>query len=231
MSVDERYLRDLLSYTQEQIAEGEAALETATGRTAHVIHYGLFEDAISAAGAARGLGDEDAAKELLARAARAAVEVFHTRQEALQHTGDDSGANAWTLIQGLYAALASGSAFAERELATLGPEDLDAVGFEISDTLRVLAEALLHAVRGENPAMIDVLDCGLSTASPDEGDRFWRSQSEVLRCLAADDESGATNAMAEVIAEVDREFGGDAEPERLLALPVLGLRVLLERSS
>lgn len=230
------------------LAEAEARIEADAARlredphgpNAQVVAYSTFGDMLAAAGLSRALEDEQRMRQHLAQAAQTAVEIFELTASATssittlpdgeeEEFVDTSATNPYTLVQGLYAALASNEEAAAKALADRDPRDLLSDQVAVSEPLLAVASAVVATIGGGQtpPSSAGALD----DEQPE--DRYWTTQLRVLALLAEGDRGGAEEALAavqEASAGYWRSSGDAGSPEALLGLPELGLRALIERS-
>jgi hypothetical protein len=243
---NEELLRGNLAAARERLDSlTGGSLPGKAGSLSPGLAYAAFDDALRAAGLARGLGEaEEALRPLLATAARAAVPVVRDNAgSAAEGEGegeeaelvDRSAANPWTLVRGLYAAAVSGERDAARALAAVPVADLRSGQVEASPALEAYAAALQRASAGDSPRGADAeLDAllGASGGSRGAGDRFWTRQAEALARVRAGDADGFRAALDRVREALAAEYAdaGPNDAERLLELPLLGLEALARRA-
>lgn len=237
---DETLLRGNLAAARERLASlTGGSLPGDAGSLSPGRAYAAFDDALRAAGFARGLGEGEAEiRPLLATAAQAAVPVVRDNAASAPAGEDEevdrSAANPWTLVRGLYAAAVVDDEEAARALAAVRIEDLRSEQVEASPALEAYAAALQRAFAGPSPRGADgELDELLRTYGKSRGDdRFWARQAEALARIRAGDEDGFRTAMDGVRAAFAAEFKGEGpnSAERLLELPILGLEALARRA-
>jgi hypothetical protein len=240
-ALNETLLRGNLAAARERLASLTGGpLPGKAGSLSPGLAYAAFDDALRAAGLARGLGEpEEEIRPLLAAAAHAAVPVLRdnagsaSREEA--EPVDRSAANPWTLVRALYAAAVSGAEDAARALAAVPVADLRSEQVEASPALEAYAAALQRATAGDSPRGADGELDALMRASGggrDEGDRFWARQAEALARIRAGDADGFRTALDRVREAFAAEYAGTDpnDAERLLELPLLGLEALARRA-
>ncbi len=229
-------MRERLARTLTRLGE-EPSLDP-QDPNAQAVAYMDFGDALEAAGFARALGDDDAMRTHLARAARMGAAVFElagTLEASITAVPsgeemtfvDTSAANPWTYVRAVYAAAASDEDAAADTLAALDPERLESDQVTVSAPVALVAHTLRARLRDEGEA-VDV------PADHDgAGDGLWLAQ---LRALDAIAEKDGNRFAAEIERVVDaeqqsaRRRGEASDPETLLHLPELGLRALAARA-
>lgn len=201
--------------------------------------YLHFQDALAAAGLARGLGeDDDSVRELLALAGVAAVTVFGAGPLEMEvgdlDTGeverrvDTSLANPTTLLQGLHAALAGGHQEAAERLAALSPERYRSDQAPASELLTTTARTLQLAALGDRRGVISAA-AGVAGRSLDATPDEQVTLVAQVQALAA--WAGGEPFDLDIAAAAERvswlAIGRDEDdPMVLLELPALGLAAL-----
>lgn len=188
--------------------------------------FALFEDSLRVAGLAAALGDEARVTNALENAAAGAAQTFALRGSLAAPRADLdvdlSTTNAWTWVQGVHAALASGQRDAEEELLRVPAEALRSDQVTASPGLDAYAAGLRAALLGDAAAARAEL-----AAVPDD-EPYYAAQARGLEAVLA----GGEPELAAVAAASDEAWsapGLAAEPERHLRLPVLALRALAAR--
>jgi hypothetical protein len=199
-----------------------------------------------AAGYARALGEPEAEMvRLLATAAAAAKIVFQRRGElksSVTHLPsfeeesfvDTSATNPDTFVQALYAALAAGQSELLTYLAALTPADYQSEQATVSPLLdgysRLLGQMVSAQSLTENTEIKSLLSRWQNSAGP--GDQYWLAQLLVLERLAEADAAGLPAALAELDRALQAHYAAPEsrhDPDRFLALPLLGLTALARR--
>jgi hypothetical protein len=212
-----------------------------------VAYFSLFEDAISAASLAAATGTHvERVNEFLSAACAAAIRVFELRGTTTSkvtslETGeedsfvDDTAANAWTFVQGVYAGLAAHDREAARELAFTGGDLSTPDRLIIEPIVTHYAKALQASVLGDNRVarqeILRVLMAASDESRPDV--KFWTVQTLALRAILDGDEESFEKLISGIKEEWRIYFapeGERARPECALVLPVLGLGMLLAPS-
>jgi hypothetical protein len=193
--------------------------------------YIQFTDALTAAGLSRALG-QDCTK-LLGLAARAGLVLFGTRGQLRLDVGelhsgrtgsqpDTSATNPTTMVQALYAALASADERSARELAQVPVEAFQSDQAPAPAIITTVAAALQAAVAGDRTAVTRLS----SGAAGDEGAATYVEQLRQLRAWA--DRKSLDLAAVEAADRRSWRVAGrsDGDPLVLLCLPRLGLAAL-----
>jgi hypothetical protein len=243
--IDKAALRELLADARERIERAAPKAGKARDANAQNRAYSRYEAALEAAGAARGLGEPSSeVRKLLKVAADAAAAVFDLRGTASSTVAhlpegeeetfvDTSLTDQWTLVQAIYAALASGNDAAFARLAALRPEDHHSEQVEAPPSLEHFSAALREAAGGKlRRAQQAPPERSDWERSNDAADRYWLAQLRVLEHLAASDHTAAAAAITALEQELKRYYAGPRhrdDPERLLELPLLGLSALGEQ--
>lgn len=225
-----RQLRDVRDRLQEEVSpEAGGAL----------VAYLQLQDALTAAGLARGLDeDDDSVRQLLALAGVAAVAVFGAGPVQMEvddlapgdveRQQDTSLTNPTTLLQGLHAALAVRHQEAAERLAALPPERYQSDQAPASELLTTTVRTLQLAARGDRH--------GVASAASDVAERSLDATPDEDVTLVAQVQALAAWAHGEpfdldIVATAERvswlAIGRDEDdPLVLLELPALGLAAL-----
>jgi Immunity protein 49 len=239
---DRSAVERLLNGALSRLAADEHALNDGglDDEEAHLRAFAAFEHALAAAGYARALGDDERVRELLDRAAKAAVRLFELRGALSSEVGDlatgasdvfvdTSATNPWTFVQAAYAAVISGNGTAREELARLEPRDFSSDQVTVVPALELYATALAHVLGGRLDVAQEELAQERSGGDTDE--QFWTAQIGALRQIVAGDAGAFRDAMGAVVRAFEATYAGEerrGDPERLLALPILGLEALAQ---
>jgi hypothetical protein len=236
--VVERLLDDAEAHLKTNL---EASAGQVEDQEAHLRAYAVFEDALTAAGCARALGrGDEKVHRYLSLAADAAVRLFSLRGALLTEVGDldtgkselfvdTSATNPWTFVQSAYAAVVSGNRSARESLGELEREDFTSEYVVVPPALERYAVALSDVLKGRPRAAQDALEADDVRNGDGLEERFWTAQATALRHVVDGDSDGFRDAMGEVVAAFEALYAGADkrnDPERLLALPILGLEAL-----
>jgi Immunity protein 49 len=239
-------VRERLKRRQGAPAPGPADDPRAQGR-----HFRVFRDALTAAGLARALGEPEAeVLELLATAARAALELFRTagtlvtrrtrlgadaREGVEELFVDRSLTNPLRHAQAIYAALASGLSDELEALSSFDPDDYKTEQVEVAPALDAYIRALRLAAGGNST---DSARAGLKRllqergGGEDEDERHWLAQAAALERLLEGDAEGTRAALARLAGALESYYEDPSRrdsADRFLKLPVVGLAALARR--
>lgn len=246
-SINREMIEKNLQATQERLEKNQSIIDASTpGEVTSTRFYGVFEDALTAAGWARALGKADTEiKEYLATAARAAAKLFQSGGSQIRRIGrlpseeedsflDTSMTNAWTYVRALYASLAANQEEVLTYLILLAPEAYASEQVSVSDILSRYVQDLRQVIAGNiddvNSELQDILSRWKDTEEP--ADRYWCAQASALKKLIERDAPGFRAAMGNISMAIDSYYNTpdlQNNPERFLALPALGLSALSNR--
>ncbi|MCP4341397.1 MAG: hypothetical protein GY799_21580 [Desulfobulbaceae bacterium] len=206
-------------------------------------YYTIFENALVAAGIACLLKKNgEKIKTLLSTVTTAVVEVCrrkgtavsritHLPEEQEEIFTDDSLTNPWTVVQGVYAALISGSISAADEIISFDYGLDEVEHLIVSPLVEKYVSALKQVVKLASKEAAREIEELLSRwgKSSDTGERFWTYQAMVLRQINKQDEAVFWQTLDELATALEAyyvEEGLQDDPECALALPVRGLKAL-----
>jgi hypothetical protein len=203
----------------KRLADLRARLSAPGGASNSLGTYAQYQDALAAAGLARSLGEKEAyVRQLLLSASNSAMGVVPMPEGE----DDDSAANAQTLINALYASLASQHMEGIHRFAKLRPSAYDSKKAPSSALAKATAVALQVAARGNREETTKLCRDALELPNAPDKD-FYGPQLEALRAWAAHEPLPLDAVKTANRAAEERQ--GHAEMV-YLELPVLGLRAL-----
>jgi hypothetical protein len=236
-----------LSAARRRVEQGLQELaKDSNGDQLQGVYYGIFDDALGAAGGAKALDEPQAdIQELLAVAARAALELYRLRgtlEGRVTHLPENedetfidySATNPLTFVQGLYASLASGETEVLDRLATVPRHFNQSDQVEVSPVLVQYSLALSQVVKGETQSAEGKLKKLISERgrSKDPEIRYWIAQAVSLERIVQGNTPEFHLALERLAEIIEDTYAGPIkrnDPDRFLALPVRGLSALAQR--
>ncbi|HEY0078532.1 MAG TPA: Imm49 family immunity protein [Pyrinomonadaceae bacterium] len=249
---DIELIRENLSATRERLRRKQLAPapDPAQDPRAQAKHYRTYRDALIAAGLASALGEpEEEIKELLATAARAALQVFRLRGTLAGHIThlaeekegreevfvDESLTNPLHHTQAIYAALAARLQEELQALSSINPDKYQTDQVEVSPVLDRYNRILVRVLGSKSPASIqDELQQLISQHrhTPDPHDQYWLAQAAVLQSILQSDPHATQTTLAHLKETLANYYAGPHHrnsPERFLQLPLRALNALAEK--
>jgi hypothetical protein len=203
--------------------------------------YFAHRDALEAAAQAAAANDAWAVSRYLSAAASAAARTLQltgtvvAERESLEGDRpevfmDTSASNPWTLVVGVYAALAAGDDAVLQDLYELRRFAFGSPQVAASPVAENFAQALVAAAVGRDEEGADHLRSARESApSKPHGEPFWLAQVDAVESVLSRRAEEFRQALSRVAKEVqafEASTGGPPTPEGRLELPVLGLEAL-----